>query len=239
MNLLALPCAGASATMYLRWRRSLPASLRVVPAELPGRGMRLDEPLHENFDTLVAQICDDYAPQLVDDYALFGHSMGALLAYGVVQQLRRRSMPLPRALFLSACSAPSRRDPGYFEGKDSDAALIADLRKQGGTPQEIFDSSEWLRITLDTLRADYRVCESFHYEKQRPLPLPIHVLAGRSDDIAADCIEAWREEAGNGFALHWFDGGHFYLRQHEREVLAVIEHALLNNERQNSSCKHG
>jgi len=226
IDLLVLPCAGASATMYLRWRRSLPEWIRVVPVELPGRGGRLGEPFVEDFEGLVARICDEQAAAMQGRYALLGHSMGALLAYGMAQRQRALAKPLPRAVFVSASPAPSRRDPDRFAGKNDDAALIADLRKQGGTPEEVFSSDELLRLTLDTLGADYRVCESFRYQVGEPLSVPLHVLAGRQDDIAAERIEAWRREAGGVFTLDWFDGGHFFIRQHEQRVIAAVVRAL-------------
>ena len=240
MDLYCLPCAGASAgAMYLRWQRLLPAWINVAPLELPGRGRRLDEPLVEDFQTLVEQLCDEIAQGKQGKsqrWAIFGHSMGALLAYGITARLQtlRASTPvlsrpefsMPERLFASASPAPSRRDPDELPDTNDDAALIADLRKQGGTPQEVFDSPELLHLTLTTLRADYRVCESFDYDGSPPLAMPVQVFAGRQDDIEAHRIEAWRDEAGGSFDLHWFDGGHFFIRAHERQVLRLLERSL-------------
>ena len=133
---------------------------------------------------------------------------------------------MPQRLLVVASPAPSRQDPDELPDTHDDAALIADLRKQGGTPREVFDSPELLALTLRTLRADYRVCESFEHGGSAPLAAPIQVLAGRDDDIEAHRVEAWRDEAGDGFALHWFDGGHFFIREHEKPVLAMLECSL-------------
>lgn len=226
IDLLVLPCAGASAIMYLRWRRLLPAWIRLVPVELPGRGARIGEPFVEDYDTLVAQICDAHAVSLKGRYALFGHSMGALLAYGVAQRQRELSRPLPRALFVSGSPAPSCRDPQRLADKGDDAALIADLRKRGCTPDEVFGSPELLRLTLDALAADYRVCASFLPLPYAPLPMQLHALGGRADDVDPERIEAWRREAVGLFTLDWFDGGHFFIRQHEPQVVAAIVREL-------------
>ena len=100
LSLLCLPCAGASATMYLRWRRLLPRWIEVVPLELPGRGSRLGEDFVEDFDALVSLLCSEHEAALRGNFALFGHSMGALLAWGIAQRLRATGRPLPRALLV-------------------------------------------------------------------------------------------------------------------------------------------
>ena len=318
LDLYCLPCAGASASVYLRWRRRLPAWIEVLPLELPGRGMRLGEPLVEDFQTLVEQLCEEIAQgrhggrqfsrpfgaqsseqfsrqssahsnahsikkgdkqsdqhggrphsqyvgrygskpggACVENYrwAILGHSLGGLLAYGITARLQSLravipapsipapsipapsmpvpptpehtpALPMPQRLLVAASPAPSRQDPDAFPDTHDDAALIADLRRQGGTPREVFDSPELLALTLGTLRADYRVCESFAHRGSAPLAVPIQVLAGRDDDIEAHRIEAWRDEAGDDFALHWFDGGHFFIREQEEPVLAMLERSL-------------
>lgn len=226
ITLFCLPCAGASAITYLRWRRRLPVWVHVEPVELPGRGERRDEPSEEAFDALVARLCDEFAPKLPRRYALFGHSMGALLAHGVAHGLRVRRVPMPSALLVSGCAAPSRRDRERFAAKQDDAALIADLRRQGGTPEELFANPELLRMTLGLLGADYRVCESFRHRDEPKLCLPIHVFAGRDDDIQASRLTAWQREGTAEFSLDWFDGGHFFLRQHEEAFLSFLVRRL-------------
>jgi surfactin synthase thioesterase subunit len=208
--------------MYLRWRRSLPYWIQMVPVELPGRGGRLSEAFVEDFDSLVEQLCNEQAAELQGNFALFGHSMGALLAYGMARRQIDAGSCAPRALFFSASPAPWRRDPDRFKGKDNDEALLADLRKQGGTPEEVFRSEELIRITLDVLGADYRVCQSFPLEGPSRLPLPVHAFGGRDDDIEPERLQAWQEGAGQAFTLDWFDGGHFFIRQHERAFLSRL-----------------
>ena len=226
VSLLCLPCAGASATMYLRWRRLLPQWVRVVPVELPGRGSRLAESGARDFDSLVAQLCAEQAEAMRGRFAIFGHSMGALLAFGMARRLRSMGHALPLALLASASAAPSRRDPDRFAGKSGDAALIGDLRKQGGTPEEVFASPELMRITLDVLGADYGVCEGFRYPGEAPLPMPVHVFAGRDDDIEAERIHAWSAETSGAFSLDWFNGGHFFIREQETAFLGALSQRL-------------
>lgn len=226
VSLLCLPCAGASATMYLRWRKLLPGWIKLVPVELPGRGARLGEAPMQDFDRLVDQLCREQEHAMRGTFALFGHSMGALLAHGLALRLRTGGRPMPCALVVSGSPAPSQRDPARFANKDDDPALIADLRKQGGTPEEVLANGELLRMVLDVLKADYRVCESFCHAGEPPLSLPVHAFGGRQDDIEADRVEAWSREAAGPFTLDWFEGGHFFVRQQEAVVLEVLTRRL-------------
>ncbi|TDY89194.1 UNVERIFIED_ORG: surfactin synthase thioesterase subunit [Herbaspirillum seropedicae] len=226
LKLLALPCAGASATMYLRWRRWLPHWVELLPLELPGRGGRIGDAFIEDFEALVLHLVQRHADCLQGRYVLFGHSMGALLAYGLAQHQHRLGERVPLGLIVSGSPAPSMREPSRFADKRGDAALMAELRKQGGTPEEVFAHPELLRLTLDTLAADYRVCESFCYRPLPALSLPLQILAGRQDDIAAHRIEAWSKESTLAASLDWFDGGHFFIRAQERAVLATLASAL-------------
>ncbi|MDF3833562.1 alpha/beta fold hydrolase [Cupriavidus basilensis] len=222
LQLFCLPHAGASATTYLRWRRLLPADIALVPLEPPGRGARLDEPLLRDFEALASAMTDALCRHRAHagmPYALFGHSMGGLLAWRVCHLLRERGYGLPRGLVVSGCAAPTRRDSRRLAPLRGDAALAEDLRKHGGTPEAVFADPELLRMTLDVLDADYRVCESFQRADVPPLPMSLHVFAGHDDPILPADLHAWAIESQVGHTLDWFAGGHFFLHDDPAAVV--------------------
>jgi surfactin synthase thioesterase subunit len=218
--------------MYLRWKRRLPSWVQVEPIELPGRGGRLHSTPPGNFNGLTAELCKELEERIaesskrIERYALFGHSMGALLAYRVARWLQAERRLLPVALLVSACAAPSRQDWRRYADKKTDASLISELRKQNGTPEEVFENPELLSMTLGLLGADYRVCASFRHQDLPPLTLPIHVFGGRVDEIQTAELEAWQREGSDYFSLDWFDGGHFFIRQNEDAFLSVLTNRL-------------
>lgn len=225
LQLFCLPYAGASATAYLRWRRLLPAEIGLVPLEPPGRGARLDEPLLRDFEALAEEMANVLCRQRerrAGAYVLFGHSMGGLLAWRLCHLLRERGHALPQRLMVSGCAAPIRRDPGRLAALRGDAALSADLRKHGGTPEAVFADAELLRLTLDVLDADYRVCESFRRGDVPALPVPVHVFAGLHDPITPADLHAWSIETRAGHTLDWFAGGHFFLHDSQAEVVGRL-----------------
>jgi surfactin synthase thioesterase subunit len=209
--------------------------VRVEPIELPGRGGRLHIAPVENFKNLATELCKELeeriaeSPTRMERYALFGHSMGALLAYRVACWLQAERRPLPVALLVSACAAPSRQDWRRYADKKTDASLISELRKQNGTPEEVFENPELLSMTLGLLGADYRVCASFRHQDLPSLAFPIHVFGGQADEIQAGELEAWQTEGAGNFSLDWFDGGHFFIRQNEDAFLSVLANRLAGN----------
>lgn len=226
LTLFCFPCSGASAAGYLRWRRFVPNWLNIRPVELPGRGSRTSEPLSYAFDPLVQQLTDDIALDLPEKYAFFGHSFGGLLAYGCAHQLGRRALHPPLALVAACSAAPSKRDDERLGKLSSDTELTEELRKLNGTPPELFEHPELLRMTLDVLAADYSVCASFRYVAPDPLETSIFVFGGRDDDVEEDELEAWRIETLGPTSLEMFDGGHFFIKEHERAFLSRLQEKL-------------
>lgn len=231
ITLFCLPCAGGSASMYFPWQAALQGVARLQAIELPGRGRRVREALLQDYGVLVNRLADELAGAAAPSsgYVLFGHSMGGLLAQGLARALPQRGWPAPRALMISACAAPLARE--WVAPDDSDAALIAAMRRQGGTRDEVFDCPELLELALPVLRADYRVCASF--QAQSPagemaalLDLPVHVYGGVSDPVGAAPLQAWQRETRGPVTLDWFDGGHFYLQARQDELLARLRRHL-------------
>jgi surfactin synthase thioesterase subunit len=212
--------------MYLRWRMLLPRWIRLIPIELPGRGLRSDEPFSTSFDALVEQLCLEQERMLQSPYALFGHSMGALLVYGIAARLQQQRKRLPMIMYASACPAPVHFEGRGYDARLSEQRLIADLRRYGGTPAEVFDTPEMLQLALAALAADYGICDSFRYREAARLPVPLRVLGGRDDEVLPEHLDAWRQETTASFALHWFNGGHFYIQPHEVAVIRHIEQCL-------------
>ncbi|MFV3331254.1 thioesterase II family protein [Pseudomonas sp. NY15437] len=223
LRLFCLPYSGASAMLYARWKRQLPSWVEVCPVELPGRGRRFAEDLQTDLRALASQLADELAARLDQPYALFGHSLGGLLAFELAHALRERGLPLPQALFASAASAPARRDSHReLAQAQSDAQLIERMRRLGGTPDAVFADEEMLRLTLPVMRADFLLCGLYDYRPRAPLACPIHVFGGKADRLSVDSLSAWQDETSAGFSLEMLDGGHFFLHAGEARLLELL-----------------
>lgn len=222
LTLFCLPYSGASAMCYSPWRQKLPTWLKARPLELPGRGMRMDEPLQTDMVTLAHLLADEIAVELDRPYALFGHSLGGLLAFELAHVLRERGLPAPLALFTSATAGPARRDVSEYAIAKTDDELIARLRELGGTSEGVLANQELLDLVLPTLRADFLVCGSFVYGQRPPLDMPIHVFGGKRDSVKVDELLDWQEDTRTGFSLDMFEGHHFYLVDEQAQLLRHI-----------------
>ena len=228
LTLLCLPYSGASAMVYSRWRRKLPEWLRLQPVELPGRGARFDEPLHTDMRALAMQLARELRPTLKAPYALFGHSLGALMACELAHAFRALGCPEPVALFASGTAAPSMRadyDRGFAEPK-TDAELIEQLRTLNGTSEEVLANEELMSLTLPVLRADFLLCGRFQPVQRPLLKCPVHVLGGKADKATTEQLIGWSKETQGSFSVDMLAGGHFFIHEHEAKVLRVIKDQL-------------
>lgn len=221
-RIFCIPYAGGSAAAYARWRTLADERVDLIPVQLPGRGARIRERPVDRLDRLAAMLAEALGPRLDRPFALFGHSMGALLAFETARTLRRTGQPLPAALFVSARRAPqrpSRRPPLH---QLSDTELIAELRALDGTPPAVLEDEELLGLMLPIVRADLKAVETHDHHPEPPLDCPIRAFGGTRDSIAPDDLRAWSVQTTRGFALTMFDGGHFFLNTHYEAMLRIM-----------------
>ncbi len=223
-RLVCFSHAGGSATAFHRWVEHLPADVELRAAQLPGRGMRLREPAFRRLDDLVSAI----TPEVVDDdlpYALFGHSLGATLAFEIAREVRRRGLTAPRALFVSCRPAPCvpRDQPPIFALPDAD--FLATLRQRYGEADAGLRHPELVKLMLPALKADLEMLETWTYRAEPPLEIPIHAFGALRDaSFPRADLERWRELAGDVFTLDWLPGEHFhYMTDPIPQVSAVVD----------------
>ncbi|MGF1428295.1 thioesterase II family protein [Kitasatospora sp. LaBMicrA B282] len=213
LRLICLHPAGAGASLYRDWPAALPADVEVLAVQLPGRETRLFDPCLTDYRQVVDELHAALRPLLTGRYALFGHSMGAMLGYGLALAAAEHGDPAPVRLLVSGCGGPGSapREPGRADWSDEE--LVADLRKMGGTPEEVLAQPDLLDLILPPLRADYQVCEGYYQPRpQAPrLSCPISVLGGRDDNVTPADLDLWSAVTTADTSVRLFDGGHFFL----------------------------
>ncbi|MFE0605996.1 thioesterase II family protein [Streptomyces sp. NPDC058892] len=230
-RLVCFPHAGGSATAYAQLARTLPADFDVVAVQYPGRQDRYREAPFTTLDPLVEAVAGELAHELAADpgrpYALFGHSMGALVAFETARLLERRGLPAPQRLFFSGRPAPGPGTSARYQAYD-DAGVLAEVRRLGGTDQAMLDNPEVLEMVLPALRADYRALATYVWRAGEPFTAPVTALTGDDDPmVTVQEAQTWREQTSGEFVLKVFPGGHFYLNDHMGGVAAAITEGLL------------
>lgn len=228
IGLFCLPHSGATAQGYLRWAKALPSWIDVRPVETPGRGARSGETPRTDLVGLAEDLAAEIAPRLGPSYALFGHSLGAILAFEVAHALIAGGSPAPLRLFVSASAAPSLRDDRERATPMSDMKLVDELRRLGGTPEEALADPDLMALVLPALRADFLMSGGYVHRPRAPLPCPITALGGDRDDVTAEAVAGWADETSAGFDMRLFAGGHFFIHERERETLDLVVAGLMD-----------
>lgn len=222
VNVFFLPFAGGNKYSYRPFMEAAPEGIQVLPLELPGRGSRFREPLlldmHHVTDDFYAQI----TPWLHEPYALYGHSMGTLAAYLLIQRILAEGHNPPLHLFVSGGAPPALLridDKRYLLPRE---AFFAKIRTYGGCPDEILRDEEMMKFFEPILRADFQALETYQHQPTLPLSVPITVLLGTDEKTTPSQGLAWGDETVSGVDVHQYPGNHFFIFPHAEEIIQLV-----------------
>ncbi|WP_438319514.1 thioesterase II family protein (plasmid) [Streptomyces sp. HUAS TT3] len=226
-RVFCFPHAGGSASSFHPMSASLAAAqLDVVCLQYPGRQDRLGEPcvddLHELADRVVAEI----EPWLDRPVLLFGHSMGATVAFEVALRMEHDLGIVPRAAFFSGRRAPSVRREGALVDLESDEALLREIRSLGGTDARFLDDEGVREMILPAIRGDFRAVQGYRPSGRSVLSCPVRVLTGDGDPKTTVAeAEAWSGHTTGPCEVRVFRGDHFFLADHLPEITRLVAEA--------------
>lgn len=226
IRLVCFPHAGGSASFFFPISRVLSPAIDVLVVQYPGRQDRRLEKGVDNIPEL-ADLCAAALRRWNDrPLALFGHSMGATLAFEVARRLERTAGQQPAYLFVSGRRAPHLSRDEQVHLRD-DAGLVAEMKTLSDTDAELLDDEEVLQMILPALRSDYKAIETYVYQPRPKLNCPIHALVGDSDPrVTVEEAQGWAKHTSGIFDLRVFSGGHFYLSERAPEVIETISRCL-------------
>ncbi|MGX1950892.1 thioesterase II family protein [Streptomyces anulatus] len=225
-RLLVLPHAGGSAGFFHSWGTAFDSGTELLVARYPGRQDRLGDPCITAMDELADRVTEAILPFHDVPLSLFGHSMGASLAYEVALRLEHRHGRSPAALHVSSRRPPHRLTPRALH-EQGDEALIEEVRRLGGTDESVLRDPDLREIILPAIRGDFTIVGTYGPRPAHPVGCPVYAYIGDEDPgTSVEDMSAWSDVAPAGFRLDVLPGGHFYLvEQHEpllRSVLARL-----------------
>lgn len=213
LRLLCLPFAGGGVGMYRSWIGAAPAGVAVLPVQLPGRERRMGEPAYTSMKALVDDLVRDLSALLAEPWAVFGHSMGGAIAHALAVAATQAGVE-PARLIVSARRAPGvapSHPPLFALPRDH---LIAEMqRRYGPLPEVLSRHPGLLDSFLPTMRADFRLLETWQAPEGRLLRCPLLTLAG-SDDTAVPpaSLLPWADATSGDCEHEVLPGGHFFAR---------------------------
>ncbi|MEU2388987.1 alpha/beta fold hydrolase [Streptomyces sp. NPDC012461] len=224
-RLFCVPYAGGGASVYREWARHAEGRVAVHAVRPPGRESRIDEPPYEHAGPLASALADAITPlvRTGEPYALFGHSMGAVVCFELAQQMRARALPPPCRLFASGRRAPSSPDPDPLHALET-REFLARVVSLGGIPPEVLAEDGLIDLVMPAMLADFKVAETYRLTSQSRLECPISAFGGVDDTTLTEAdIEAWSEFTTDTFTKRMLRGDHFFVNS-ERD--AIVEHVV-------------
>ncbi|MNG02575.1 Linear gramicidin dehydrogenase LgrE [compost metagenome] len=162
-------------------------------------------------------------------YAIWGHSMGSLIAFEVSKRMQELQKNSPIRLFVSGRKAPHLERLNDIIHHLPDDEFIHAVMAYDGTPKEVFEHEELAAMFLPILRADFRIVENYRFDLGRgPINIPVDVLYGE-DDMPEEDAAAWSAVTSASCGVHRFAGGHFFINQQMREIAARIREAFMTD----------
>jgi len=227
-RLICFPHAGGSASYYFPVSADLSPSIEVLAVQYPGRQDRRNEKNLEDIEELADSAFEAVVPWCKESVALFGHSMGAIVAFEVARRLERNAGISLLALIVSGRRGPATHRTETVHLRDS-AGVAAEMRRLSGTNAALLDDQELAEMVLPATRSDYKAIETYRYQPGSRLSCPILAMAGENDPLTTRVeIEDWAQHTNGGFALESYPGGHFYLNDRPAEIIKKISDYLIS-----------
>jgi surfactin synthase thioesterase subunit len=230
-TLLCFPYAGAGAGFFLPWRSQDPAAVDVVPIQLPGREKRFTETayrdVHEAVDDLLDDVLDTIAGRR--RVVVFGHSLGAILAYEMAHRIQAVGGPVLAHVVVSGSPGPTVIRPTRATGLP-DGEFLARVAEFAGYTHPALDDPAMRELLLPCLRADVEMHENYRPPASRPpLSIPITALRGAADGLVSSAeTREWARVTTEEFRVVEMAGGHMYLVDSAAEILALVTRLSLD-----------
>ncbi|TDC86331.1 thioesterase [Nonomuraea deserti] len=227
--LVCLPFAGAGASFFRGWQRQAPDELNILPVQLPGREERFNETPYTDVTRAAEAACTQVLARIdgaTPPVALFGHSLGAVLAYELANHLANVRGVTPERLFVSGSPSP-------YDGRETKASGLSDdeflgrVREFSGYTHPALEDPEMRSLLLPVIRADVEMHETYEPATDKPLPVPVTALRGRDDELVDTAqIARWERVTSTEFSTAELDGGHMYLADDPTSLLRLITDEL-------------
>jgi surfactin synthase thioesterase subunit len=225
-TLVCFPFAGAGPLFYRPWSQFAGSGLEIFAPPLPGRERLIDHALPRS----VQEAAEAVLPAIEDragtgPVVLFGHCLGAILAYEVARRLD--GIPVLR-LFASGARGPwTRRQPRTATLPDEQ--FIELVEELAGYRHPALAHPEMRSLVLPVLRRDLELAESYVPTSMDRFDVPVTAIRGKDDRFAGpDEVEGWARVTNGGFESVEVSGDHMYI-VHSAQLIVDMVRAVVRS----------
>ena len=215
--------AGGSSLIFSKWK-NMPPALKVIPVEMPGHGIRMGEKCIVDFDRLVDMLTEEVNKQCGEsNIYIYGHSLGAALAFEVAKNLESNYGRRVTKLFVAGRHPPYMKEPSKYRTTDGMDALKEELLKLGMVTEDNINDKIFQESFLPMIYADYRLHENYRY-KGGMIDIPVVAFSGSDDESAPnDIVSGWGKVTSSTFRQYQLYGGHFFpYNEKEKDFLRIL-----------------
>jgi surfactin synthase thioesterase subunit len=224
INIFCLPFAGGNKYSYKAYEKLCPTGLKFITLEYPGRGQRLVENLMGSVDEIVEDMYNQIVCLIGDGkYAMYGHSMGAIIGFELIHKMQAHGIILPAHLFVTGRLGPAcvkTNEKNWHQL--SKPVFFQRLKELEGFPPEVFENNDLMDFVEPIIRSDFKVVETYQYQKRPPLKIPITVITGNEEPFRDADIGLWQNETVFTIDFKIMKGKHFFIFNNAIEVIQLI-----------------
>lgn len=219
-RLICFSFEGGKPDYFHSWVPHLREGIELLAIQLPGRGSREEENPFTSVSVVIDNLLANLASYFDKPFIFFGHSLGAILAYELTNQLAHLGRTMPKRLIVSGCQAPS--DQGNYFRKISqldDQDFFEDLMNEDCISPWLISAPEEVGQALTYIRADYEMRESYRPDVLQVFNIPVDVFAGSRDVIPLGNLLEWQKVSRFPVHVCVFKGDHFFIEEDKKSVL--------------------
>ncbi len=224
LQLFCIPYAGGTTELFSGFCSFLPKEIQVEKIEYSGHGSRIKEPFYNTFDEMVTEVAGQINSRIIDDMdiALFGYSMGSIVAYEIIaNELLSKK---PSAVMLASHEAPDHEweSKEYFMSDDETFfKLIQDMGGFERCNPSMLKNKFFKKLHFDPVRADYNLIGNYKMSKRVEFSIPA-LFCYSPNDIPDDRAKLWEPFLGSRGRIIAMGDSHFFIRQNAKEMAELF-----------------